>query len=255
LCVGCIEAIQGIWEPEGNISATYSSSEKREIVEISDEPTKDEKLPDRDMQTHSGSTLYGHFMYLHSLRASAEELRFFLDQNSGMRAAGLAAFQDGIKSRRVDAFYVRIDKMMTVDQKRRLINESNNAIAKAMKENLGLNKREAVLMLLRQRIEQAKLIGKWKDRWVSHPLATMNEPEKALCHLTDLGDLEPNHAAWLYNRTSLYGVDWYFNRVRRRQSLLERSISSQPNTGREWSGYAPYSPNQVQKLLDILRVV
>ncbi|HCF4215530.1 TPA: IS1 family transposase [Pseudomonas aeruginosa] len=240
---------------EGDIAATYSSSEKREDVEISDEPTKDEKLPDRGMQTHSEYTLYGHFLYLRHLLASVEKLRFFLDQDSGMRAACLAAFQDGIKSRRVDAFYVRINKMMTVDQKRRLINESNRAIAKVMKENPTLNKREAVLMLLRQRIEQAKLIGKWRDRWVFHPLATMNEPEKALCHLTDLGDLEPDHAAWLYNRASLHGVDSYFNRVRRRQSLLERSISSQSNTGRVWSGYAPYSPNQVQKLLDILRVV
>ena len=240
---------------EGDIAATYSSAETREDVEISDEPTKDEKLPDRGMQTHSEYTLYGHFMYLRHLLARVEKLRFFLDQDSGMRAACLAAFQDGIKSRRVDAFYVRINKAMTVDQKRRLINESNKAIAKVMKENLGLNKREAVLMLLKQRIEQAKLIGKWKDRWVFHPLATMNEPEKALCHLTDFGDLEPSHAAWLYNRASLHGVDSYFNRVRRRQSLLERSISSQANAGRVWSGYAPYNPNQVQKLLDILRVV
>lgn len=240
---------------EGDIAATYSSTEAREDVEISDEPTKDEKLPDRGMQTHSEYTLYGHFMYLQHLLASVEKLRFFLDQDSGMRAACLAAFQDGIKSRRVDAFYVRINKAMTVDQKRRLINESNKAIAKVMKDNLGLNKREAVLMLLKQRIEQAKLIGKWKDRWVFHPLATMNEPEKALCHLTDFGDLEPSHAAWLYNRASLHGVDSYFNRVRRRQSLLERSISSQANAGRVWSGYAPYNPNQVQKLLDILRVV
>ncbi|MDX3923298.1 hypothetical protein QYP08_29720, partial [Pseudomonas aeruginosa] len=53
----------------------------------------------------------------------------------------------------------------------------------------------------------------------------------------------------------LHGVDSYFNRVRRRQSLLERGISSQANAGRVWSGYAPYNPNQVQKLLDILRVV
>jgi hypothetical protein len=83
----------------------------------------------------------------------------------------------------------------------------------------------------------------------------MNDPEKALYHLTDLGDLELDHAAWLYNRASPHGVDSYFNRVRRRQSLLERSISSQSNTGRVWSGYAPYNPNQVQKLLDILRVV
>lgn len=240
---------------EGDIAVTYSNSEKREDVEISDEPTSDEKLPDRGMQTHSEYTLYGHFMYLQKLFASVEKLRFFLDQDSGMRAACLAAFQDGIKNRRVDAFYVRINKVMTVDQKRRLINQSKKALAGVMRDHPRLNKREAILMLLRQRIEHSKQIGKWKDRWVFHPLATMNEPEKALCHLTDFGDLEPDHAAWLYNRASLHGVDSYFNRVRRRQSLLERGITSQANAGRVWSGYAPYSPIQVQKLLDILRVV
>lgn len=240
---------------EGDIAATYSISEKREDVESSDEPTGDEKLPDRGMQTHSEHTLYGHFLYLRHLLGSVEKLRFFLDQDSGMRAACLAAFQEGIRARRVDAFYVRINKVMTVDQKRRLINESKKAITKVMKENPELSRREAVLLLLRQGIERSKLIGKWKDRWVFHPLAKMNEPEKAMCHLTDFGDLEPDHAAWLYNRASLHGVDSYFNRVRRRQSLLERSISSQANAGRVWSGYAPYNPNQVQKLLDILRVV
>lgn len=237
------------------IAGTYSLSEKREDVESSEEPTGDEKLPDRGMQTHSEYTLYGHFLYLRHLLASVEKLRFFLDQDSGMRAACLAAFQGGIRERRVDAFYVRINKDMTVDQKRRLINESKKAITKVMKENPELSRREAILLLLRQGIERSKLIGKWKDRWVFHPLAKMNEPEKAMCHLTDFGDLEPDHAAWLYNRASLHGVDSYFNRVRRRQSLLERSISSQANAGRVWSGYAPYNPNQVQKLLDILRVV
>ena len=240
---------------EADIAATYSKSEKREDVESPDEPTKDEKLPDHGMQTHSEYTLYGHFLYLRRLLARVEKLRFFLDQDSGMRAACLAAFQDGIRERRVDAFYVRINKVMTVDQKRRLIHESKKAITLVMKENPELSRREAVLLLLRQRIERAKLIGKWKDRWVFHPLAKMNEPEKAMCHLTDFGDLEPDHAAWLYNRASLHGVDSYFNRVRRRQSLLERGVSSQANAGRVWSGYAPYSPHQVQKLLDILRVV
>jgi hypothetical protein len=84
--------------------------------------------------------------------------------------------------------------------------------------------------------------GKWNDRWVFHPGGTMSEPEKALCHLTDFGDMDPDHLAWLYNKASLHGVDSYFNRVRRRLSLLERGIGSQGNAGRIWNGYAPYNP-------------
>ena len=101
-------------------------------------------------------------------------------------------------------------------QKRRLIHESKKAIAKVMEENPDQSRREAVFLLLQQGIQRAKLIGKWKDRWVFHPLANMHEPEKAMCHLTDFGDLEPDHAAWLYNRASLHGADSHFNRVRRR---------------------------------------
>lgn len=53
----------------------------------------------------------------------------------------------------------------------------------------------------------------------------------------------------------LHAVDAFFQKVRRRRSLLERPIHSSANAGRVWNGYAAYNPATVQKLLDIFRVV
>ena len=83
----------------------------------------------------------------------------------------------------------------------------------------------------------------------------MGEPEKAVAYLTDYGDYDENHRAWLYNKASLHGVNAFFNQVRRRLSLLERPVHSKTNRGRIWYGYSPYDPGNVIKVLDIMRTV
>jgi transposase-like protein len=237
------------------IESTYLAAEQRDDIESLDEITSSEKLPELGMQIHSEYTLYAHFMYLSHLFKGAQKVRFFMDQDSGIRAACLAAFKDRVIQRTVDTFYVSINKEMTVDEKRRAVADAKKEIAKLMKDEGIENKQDAILIMLKRRISEAKVLGKWKDRWVFHPLATMSEPEKAMCHLTDLGGYDENHLAWIYNKASLHGVDSYFNQVRRRISTLERGINTSSNAGRVWSGYAPYNPVLVQKMLDILRVV
>jgi hypothetical protein len=83
--------------------------------------------------------------------------------------------------------------------------------------------------------------------------AVGTETEKALCHLTDFGDYDADHLAWLYNKASLHAVDSWFNRLRRRCSMLERPISSRGNLGRVWNGYSAYRPEQLAKLMTIFR--
>jgi hypothetical protein len=118
-----------------------------------------------------------------------------------------------------------------------------------------LDKNGVKLMMLKDRIAKAQTIGPWKDRWVSHPLPTLSETDKAMCHLTDIGayagDLD--HLAWLYNKASLHAVDSFFNRIRRRSSMLERPIHSSANRGRVYSHYSAYRPEQVNKIQTILR--
>ncbi len=238
---------------ESAIADRYAKAAKRDDAEATDAPTPDDQLPDRGMQVHTEYLLYGAFLRMREMLDSTEKVRFFLDQDSGMRAACLGAWADRVQDRTCDAFYVTIAKERTVDQKRNLIAAAHEEIAAAMAA-LNCTKQEAVLAVLRYRITAARTFGKWNDRWVFHPVVTMSEPEKALCHLTDYGDMDEDHLAWLYNKASLHGVDSYFNRIRRRLSLLERGIHSQANAGRVWNGYAPYNPEQIQKLLDIFRV-
>jgi transposase-like protein len=236
-----------------SIAATYEHVARRNDLEASDTPTPDARLPEMGMQVHTEYLLYGSFLRMREMLGKVEKVRFFLDQDSGMRAACLGAWADRVKDRSCDAFYVSIAKNMNVDQKRMRAAMARDEITAAMAAD-GLNRNEAVLKVLKSRIAAARTIGKWNDRWVFHPQATMSEPEKAMCHLTDLGDYDEDHLAWLYNKASLHGVDSYFNRIRRRVSLLERGIHSQGNAGRVWNGYAPYNPDQIQKLLDIFRV-
>jgi hypothetical protein len=59
------------------------------------------------------------------------KVRFFLDQDSGIRAACLGAFQKEIRSRTCDAFYIRINKTLTVDEKRKIMRDSQEKL-KAM---------------------------------------------------------------------------------------------------------------------------
>jgi hypothetical protein len=45
-----------------------------------------------------------------------------------------------------------------------------------------------------------------------------------------------------------------FNRLRRRNTMLERPIGSAANRGRTWNGYSAYKSEQIAKMLTILRV-
>ncbi len=206
------------------------------------------------MLVHSSYTLHGAFQRVAKLFANTEKVRFFLDQDSGMRSACFSAFANRIKNRSVDAFFVSITKDQTVDEKRKLVNEAEKKFKKVQKANPDLDKDEIKLMLLKNEIQNAKEIGEWKDRWVKHPLPTIYESEKASCFLTDMGDYDEDHQAWLHNKASLHAVDSWFNRVRRRSSLLERPVKSAANFGRSYYAYSAYRPEQVAKILTIMRV-
>ena len=137
------------------------------------------------MQIHAEYTLYVHFLYLKQLLGGVEKLRFCLDQDSGMRAACLAAFQPEIAARRADAFYVRIAKEMTIAEKRAASALSRVAFEDVRRLNPNLSDAELETWLIKERIAHMATIGKWQDRWMLHPFPSMSEPEKAVCYLTD----------------------------------------------------------------------
>ena len=237
------------------IDETYAAALQRDDIESPDEPSLLQRLPEYGMQTHGEYTMYGHFFFLKRLLGNVKKWRFFIDQDPGLRAACLAAFHDEIKGRTADVFYVRITKDMTVDEKRHKYNDAKAFFEQAKLAHPDLKPQEIKLMLIKERLACMTSHGKWQDQWLDHPFPTMSESEKAVAYLTDLGDYDEDHKAWLYNKASLHGVDSFFNQVRRRLSLLERPIHSKSNKGRVWNGYSPYDPGNVAKVLDIMRTV
>lgn len=236
------------------ITETYEEVLLREDVEKVDSMTHEIKLPSNGMQIHAEYTMYAHFRLLKQLLSGVKNLRFFLDQDSGIRAACLSAFTNKIKQGDVDAFYVRIAKDLTVDEKRRLKREADDRFSAMAGQFPDLSEREIELELIKERMRQLVDIGQWKDRWLLHPHPSMTEPEKAVCHLTDIGQHDDATLANFYRFASLNAIDRFFMQVRRMLSPLERPIGASSRAARMWYGYSAYNPEVVVKLLDIFRV-
>ena len=71
---------------------------------------------------------------------------------------------------------------------------------RARRAHPGLSETEVKLLLIKERMAQMTAHGKWQDKWLLHPFPHMSEPQKAVCYLTDCGDYDPDHLAWLYSR-------------------------------------------------------
>jgi transposase-like protein len=112
------------------ITDAYDAAAIREDSEASElQDEGHQKLPEsKGMQVHEEYSLYGHFQFLKNLLCRVEKLRFFMDQDSGMRASCFAAFAPDIASRRVDAFFVRLTKDITVDSKRAALTRAKGTV-------------------------------------------------------------------------------------------------------------------------------
>lgn len=238
----------------GAVAARYKDAESRSDVEVFEEPGRTTQLPKSGMQVHAEYTLYGHCFLLRDLSMGAEKVRLFLDQDSGMRAAVLGAFAERVTERSADAFYVRINKDMTVDERKHALKRSRERFHALEEERPDLDRQALRLLLIKEALADMSVIGHWKDRWLTHPFPSMSEPEKAVCYLTDHDDYDEDHLAWLYNKASLHAIDTFFMQVRRRLSLLERPIATASNNRRVWHGYSAYNPRSIVQLLEMFRV-
>jgi len=211
-------------------------------------------LPEKGMQTRRDYTMAAHFAYLRRLMPKVGKWRFFLDQDPGMRAAVMSAFVEEIKAETCDAWFVRINKDLTIDKRRQARRIARLQFESVKAANPGLSDREVVREMIKTAHAAMTQHGNWNDRWLDHPYPNMSEPEKAVSWLTERPTFTPDHAASLYAMASLHGVDSLFNQMRRRSRLLERPIHTSSGSGRVWSAYSAYDPAQTMRLIEIVRV-
>ena len=236
-----------------DVELAYAAALERDDIDRSEKLTLNEQLPGQGMQVHDEYTLTGHFFYLKKLLKHVEKVRFFVDQDSPMRAGVINGFQDWVKDRKADIFFVRVSKDLTTNDKRALVKKSKDEIAQVQVDNPKLSISEVEIDLIKSKLNDLPSFGKWNDRWLIMPFPHMNEPQKAICHLTNFNDYDADHLAHLYRKASLHGIDRFFMLIRRRISLLERPISTSSSGRRTWNGYSSYNPAHVASILDIFR--
>jgi len=234
----------------------------KEMAAIPDPEAKERapettKLPPEGAQLHFEYTVHAHFRLLKKMLGDVGKIRFFTDQDDTLRAGCISTFVEEMRQGRVDAFFVKIDKGLNVDQRRQLALESKKKfdelrIAWGQPEMSSWRIR---VKLLEEAIMKPARFFSPRDRWVIYPESTMAEPLKAICWLTDRIDcsVPVRQMAFVYARASLHVIDRYFMQIRRLLMALERPIHTPSNDGRVWRGYSPYDPARIQQLLDIHR--
>ncbi len=242
------------------IEAVYEEAIGRGDVERPDPPREGRKPPKRGLLVHAEYTLYAHFFYLKRLLAGAEKVRFFMDQESGIRAACLCAFWEQVLAKECDAFYVSIRKNIGKEKKLAMVKAAEKELEEfAERHDYDiLTQKDQRRLYVQERMQRLKEHGKWRDRWLDYPFPNMSEPEKRICYLTSLSDrafdYDEDHMANLFLMATLHPIDRFFMQLRRKNSMLERPITSSANNSRKWHGYSPYDPAMAVKIMEIYRV-
>ena len=243
------------------VEGTYEAALEREDIEGGDDPSPATRTPAKGMLLHEQAVMTAHIQFVTRLLGRAEKLRFFVDQESGIRAAILVSVPKRVLGRTADAFYVKVLKEFTVDQKKGIVGAAKRRLRKVMKD-AGVDEEEASLRLALAELESPTRIGKWGDPWFRHPVADMREPEKMVSWLTDIDPPEADpekradqlrHYARLHLKASLTGVDRFFMQVRRALTLAERGVISASADRRLWYGKNAYNPAVLVKLVEIFR--
>lgn len=251
-------ALQGL---SATIDALYTQVQAREDVEA-DTPSPHIRTPAQGMLLHEQVVMFAHMQFVSRMLNKAERLICFMDQDSGLRGAFMAAMGDRVKRGAAEGFYVNHTDL-PIDAKHAAIAKSKKQLQDVIAENPGMSEREAALELGRQQLKLMTKHGAWNDYWFAHPLADPREPEKQICWLTnrkpipddpEIRTAELEGVLDLYMRATLTAVDRFFMQVRRAITVAERGIASASADRRIWFGKNAYNPRNLVMLLEVFRV-
>jgi transposase-like protein len=236
------------------VAAEYVDADARADIEASDFKDNKLQLPKQGMQVRETYTMYAHFRLVARLLQNAPKVRVFMDQDSGFRAAFMAAYAERIKARTADGFFVKMRKDASAYDKKNASAKAKRDLLEFMAKHRITDEYSAKVEMMKLNVQAAVPLGRWGDKWVTHPMPSAAEPGKEISWQTNLGDCDENHEARLLLKASLHAVDRFFMITRRRLTKAERPVVSVRRKRAMWHGYAAYNPAMLAKELEICRV-
>lgn len=179
------------------------------------------------LQIHMPYTTYAHWCLLRRILkgAGVEKIQANMDVDSTSRAGFLCAFPDEVKRGDAHLFFARHRKDMTVDERKRAVQQSKRkwkAFAKTLPPEIREDPREVTRLLMLESLKNGHRHGPWRDEWFNHPVPAMNEPEKAVSWMTADDSLDEVQKADMFLRAGIARCDAVFQRTRRLIYPLER---------------------------------
>lgn len=217
--------------------------------------------PQRGALVRSGVHFHAHARLLEEMLHPESLIRLYLDREPGLAAAMQTAFADRIRANRAEAIHLSTLKDATNAVKKASVSAARQKFNKRVAASPDKTAAEVRREMLMEAWIQAGPIDPSGALWATHPVPTMNDPEKKVCWLThrgrDVRQLQGGNLqaiARILDDASLRGTDVFFMQARRRVSMFERPIHSAANAGRVWNGYGAYNPAVLVRLFNIFRV-
>lgn len=205
-------------------------------------------------------TALAHYRALDEMLPSEARLLFMTDVDHTLIGAALSALRPRIVANRVDMTVVAFQKELTQGQKESRIAKYRKLL-EAFVEQEGLFgrsifevRRAFVAAYARQAVTGVS--GIHADFW-HIPIQTMYEPDKrvGIVHMRTKPTEEEAEQlrVRLITRSSLHGVDSWFNHIRNRLTYMIREGISRAS-GLHYDRRRPYRADMLQKTYDIMRV-
>lgn len=229
------------------------------LVEILQRETAAEDLdefrpPKAGLLVNKTYTAMAHVKRLHDILPERAMLKIYGDEDGSTVAAVLSVMKNRVQAGRLGLALVSVNKTMTIDEKKRLLSESEVAFA-AFQAATGPYWSQVAAR--RAYIERMSIPERRRHlpslTFYRLPLQTMYEPEKAVAIVhSPYGDPHQPDAR-LLDYASLHAIDSFFMFLRSRVQFATRpNMPSQRQ--RLWYPKLPYRPDMLQKVLDIARI-
>jgi DNA polymerase III epsilon subunit len=218
------------------------------------------KAPSKHLLVQQTYSLMAHLNLVKPFYEVASQVNLFADDDEGFEMGICLVMSDFIKQQKLYPVLISAernnasqmqDKRSWSEQVLRDQGISDAEIKKAQLDPERLRK-------LAQKYWSAEIhqrngnIGSSKSEWLVHPFPKHRQTMQIKPLVGTLDELTMEITDSLLD-VSTYGVDNYFQLIRRRINMLERPITSATN-GLRWNGYASYNPKWAAMLIEIFRV-
>lgn len=218
------------------------------------------KAPSKHLLVQQTYSLMAHLNVVKPFYEVSNHVNLFADDDEGFEMGICLVMSDFIKQKKLYPVLISAernnasqmqDKRSWSEQVLRDQGISDNEIKQAQLDPQRLRK-------LAQKYWSAELhqrngnIGSSKSEWLVHPFPKHRQTMQIKPLVGTLDELTIDITDSLLE-VSTYGVDNFFQLIRRRVNMLERPITSATN-GLRWNGYASYNPKWAAMLIEIFRI-